>query len=102
MQSHFLHAVCREVEYAEGVQSSLLPSKSCSNSCTTLCQYFDRGRPGEIIKNERVASDTYAERFLPVEFLQRNHTEEIKDVAKNKEAFVLYGGWMDKHRNFRP
>jgi basic membrane lipoprotein Med (substrate-binding protein (PBP1-ABC) superfamily) len=47
-----------------------------------------------------VVSDDYAKRFLPMDFLLSNYSEEVlKD--KNKEAFVFFGGQMDNQRNVR-
>ena len=96
------HIVCTLCVVKSNMQRGSNPAccqvESCSNRCTQFCQYFNGGSPGEVIRNKCAATDDYAERFLPVEFLKSNHSEEMNNSANNKEAFVLYGLWQTNKR----
>jgi len=71
--------------------------EDCQNKYTTMCQYYNRGSPGEVIKNEVVGSDRYKNQYLPMNCLLEDHLAEMKEENTNKaHAAVIYVGSITK------
>ena len=62
-----------------------------------MCQYYNRGSPGELIQNEAVGMDRYKNRYLPMHCLMEDHKAEIMEEDTNKHrAAVIYVGSITK------
>eukprot|EP00984_Skeletonema_dohrnii_P014922 scaffold6375_cov106-Skeletonema_dohrnii-CCMP3373.AAC.1 len=70
--------------------------EDCQNKYTTMCQYYNRGSPRELIKNEVVGMDRYKNRYLPMHCLLEDHRAEIMEENTDKRAAVIYVGSITK------
>eukprot|EP00984_Skeletonema_dohrnii_P018803 scaffold8876_cov68-Skeletonema_dohrnii-CCMP3373.AAC.3 len=57
-----------------------------------MCQYYNRGSPGELIENEVVGIDRYKNRYLPMHCLLGDHRAEIMEENTDKRAAVAVRG----------
>mmetsp|Transcript_22863 Transcript_22863/g.32681 ORF Transcript_22863/g.32681 Transcript_22863/m.32681 type:complete len:95 (-) Transcript_22863:399-683(-) len=63
--------------------------KDCQNKYTTMCQYHNRGSPGELIKKEVVGYDRYKNRYLPMHCLLEDHLAEMKEENNDDDYNCL-------------
>ena len=70
--------------------------EDCQNKYTTMCQYYNRGSPGELIENEVVGMDRDKNRYLPMHCLLEDHRAEIMEENTDKRAAVIYVGSITK------
>ncbi len=74
--------------------------EGCQHKYTTMCQYYKRGSPVEVIKNEEVGNDRFRNKFLPMNCLMDDHLDEMKEGNTNKDlAAVIYVGSIQKENN---
>ena len=71
------------------------------NKYTTMCTYYRRGSPQEVIKNKEIGFDEFEKRYLPMKCLQDNHLAEMKEESTMKDSYaaVIFIGTIRKDKD---